>query len=120
MPTGKKTHLLHQHSQERSSTHANIKKLSLHHFSPAPDSTTMAYSRSTVKCCLSHTLLTSHVSEALQFEKISAIPGERDDPPIEFASSMCHFVFICTGTPPGIDEATEHRSFSVTYLMVSL
>lgn len=77
----------------------------------------MAYSRSTVKCCLSHALLTSHVSEALQFEKISAIPG---DPPIEFASCMCHFVFICIGTLPGIDKATEHRSFSLTYLMVSL
>lgn len=73
-----------------------------------------------IKCCPSRMLLTLRASEALQFENTSAIPSERDDPPIEFASCMCHSVFICTGTPSGIDKAMEHRSFSAAYLMVSL
>lgn len=107
-----------QHSQERSSTGVNTKKLWLHHFSPAAHSA--GGSSRVAKRCPSHTLLTLRVSGVLQLEKTSSIPGERDDPPIEFAPGVCHSGFIRTGTPPGTDKATEHYSFAAAYLMVSL
>ena len=115
----KKDHLLAQHSQERSSARANINKLSLHPFSPVPNHARTAYSCSVMKCCPSRALLTRHVSKALQFEKISAIPSERDDPPTQFTSGKGHFVSTCIGTAPRTDKAMDHRGFSATYLTVS-
>lgn len=83
----KRDHLLAQQSQERSSTHTNIKNLSLQRFSPA---------------------LGQHYNgQRSSLKKTSAIPGDRADPPIQLASRMRHFVFSCVGTPPGTDKATE-------------